>query len=354
MREWYRQKLRELARVDERVKPQAEEPRDILSLTGDVEPGDRQLGDLLRSLQLVDSETLTALLVEARKQRRSLRQLLLAGGYLTLYQMALIEAGNLDGLVLGPVRVIDRLRATPHEIVYRVFDPRSNEEAVLRHLTEAELRDAAHLDEFRQCFTQAIALRHPNLSATLEVLDIAGRPAVLLESCGGLPSTDWPALTSAPGVWYRLVTQTATGLHAAHEAGMVHGHLNAQAILMTADGTLKIAGFGEPDWLTVPPVTTAHERDASGDLSALGRLATEWAQVETTKPNKIKLPPPLQKILKRLTGEGAKGGYATAAELLEDLDSAGSAVPANATAWERFVRQVREQCGEEVPTRKSA
>ena len=79
-----------------------EEKRTVLSMTGEVEPADRQLGDLLHSLELVDSDTLQALLQEARRQRRSLRQLLLAGGYLTLYQMALIETGNLDGLVLGP------------------------------------------------------------------------------------------------------------------------------------------------------------------------------------------------------------------------------------------------------------
>src|SRR5207248_8033038 len=113
--------------------------RDILSLTGAVDPPDQKLGDLLQSLGLVDADTLTALLVEARRQRRSLRQLLLAGGYLTLYQMALIEAGHLDGLVVGPVRVIDRLRATPREVVYRVFDPRAGEEAILRHLTEPEM-----------------------------------------------------------------------------------------------------------------------------------------------------------------------------------------------------------------------
>src|SRR5207302_5919463 len=92
----------------------------------------RQLGDLLRSLGLIEAETLTALLVEARRQRRSLRQILLASGVVTLYQMALIEAGNLDALMLGPVRVVDRLRVTPRETVYRVFDPRRGREAVLR------------------------------------------------------------------------------------------------------------------------------------------------------------------------------------------------------------------------------
>ena len=36
---------------------------------------------------------------------------------------SLIEAGNVAGLVLGPVRVVDRLRATPREVAYRVFTP---------------------------------------------------------------------------------------------------------------------------------------------------------------------------------------------------------------------------------------
>src|SRR5262249_9705632 len=152
MREWYRRKLRELSERrreaehdSDRVKPEdpnretatyapAEPQPNILALTAEVEPGDRKLGELLRSLELVEGETLTSLLVEARRQRRSLRQALLAGGYLTLYQMALIETENLSGLVLGPLRVIDRLRVTTHEAVYRVFDPRQGREAVLRHL----------------------------------------------------------------------------------------------------------------------------------------------------------------------------------------------------------------------------
>src|SRR4029079_8058847 len=127
--------------------------------------GRRGMGGLPRSLALVDAETLAALQTEARRQRRSLRPLLLAGNYLTLYQLALIEAGNLDGLVLGPVRVIDRVRATPHEAVYRVFDPRGNREALLRHLSEAEMFDAVRPDEFRQRFAAAAELQHPNLAA---------------------------------------------------------------------------------------------------------------------------------------------------------------------------------------------
>src|SRR6202040_1954689 len=132
--------------------PVVEAPLDILSMTEEVEPGDRKLGDLLRALNLVEPDTLKSLLVEARRQRRSLRQVLLSGGYLTLYQMALIETENLDGLVLGVLRVIDRLRVTGHEAVYRVFDPRHGREAILRHLAEAELEVAGHADQFRDGF----------------------------------------------------------------------------------------------------------------------------------------------------------------------------------------------------------
>ena len=136
MRDWYRRKLRELVTGPTGSAPGPGE-RDILALTGDVDPGDRRLGDLLTSNGLVDPETLSALLVEARRQRRSLRQVLLSSGNVTLYQMALIEAGNIDALALRPVRVIDRVRVTPREAVYRVFDPRP----------ERGLRDPWHLSE---------------------------------------------------------------------------------------------------------------------------------------------------------------------------------------------------------------
>ncbi len=88
--------------------------------------------------------------------------MLLASGAITLYQLALIEAGNLDSLVLGRFRVIDRLRVSPKEAIYRVFDPKHAGEKsggiyMLRHLGEAEMADAVHPDEFRQRFSAARA-----------------------------------------------------------------------------------------------------------------------------------------------------------------------------------------------------
>lgn len=355
LRQWYRKKLRDLSGVDVPLQSGTEIPvneeneaagkgigRAILSVTGDIGPGDRQLGDLLRNLDLVDADTLTVLFLEARRQRKTLRQLLLAGSYLTLYQMALIEAGNLDALMLGPVRVVDRLPSSPHETKYRVFDPRGPRDAVLRHLAEAEMLDAVRPDAFRQGFAAAAALRDTHLASTYEVLEIGGRPAVLQEWVQGVPSSEWTALAAAPGVWFRLVAQAATGLRTAHGAGLVHGHLRDESFVITAEGILKLVGLGEPGWLVGS--TSEVEPSVASDLAALGAIARCWAAPEAPrKGGKAKpLPRELQSILDRLTTETPAKRYTSAAALLEDLEGK-NAVPANATAWERFLQHVREE-----------
>jgi len=376
MREWYRRKLRELAGVDARAaagsevhstlddldddtgltaaEGEAGARPSILSLTGEVDPSDRQLGDLLGSLGLIEPETLTALLVEARRQRRSVRQILLASGVVTLYQMALIEAGNLDALMLGPVRVVDRLRVTPHEAVYRVFDPRRGQDAVLRHLAEADMHDAVHPDEFRQRFSQAM-LAHPNLAATLEVLEINGRPAALQEWLTGVPSSDWGSLTAAPGVCFRLLNQAALGLQTAHETGLLHGYLRPESLLLTGDGILKLCGFGEPLWLTGLTGPQVQE-DVRADLDALGQIVNGWFIPAVRRPPSRgkALPESLRTVLDRLCGDNNQVRYPSATALLEDLDRAGADVPANAEAWDRLLRHVRENALPEATLRQSA
>ncbi len=196
--------------------------------------------------------------------------------------------------------------------------------------------DAVRPDEFRQRFAAAAMLQHDHLSATYEVLDLAGRPAVLLEWLNGLPSADWPTLVAAPGVWYRLLSQAALALQTAHSAGLIHGHLQPSSFVLTGDGVLKLTGLGEPHWLTIVPSPEAEPTIAT-DLKALGEIATGWAEgTSSRKGARSKpLPEPLQAILRRLESEELGVRFDSAASLLEVLDQAGGSVPANAAAWER-------------------
>jgi hypothetical protein len=394
MREWYRQKLRDLAvggtsgrnytgdvlempaanDVNDPTNPfdfsERREGKKILSIAGDLDPGDKKLGELLRSLGLVDEEILVPLWNEARRQRRTLRQMLLSSGTITLYQLALIEAGNLDGLMLGQFRVVDRVQSNPRETLYRVFDPKRDTVALLRHLSEQEMGDAVHPDEYRQRFLAAATIQHPNVAATYESLELQGRPAVLQEWISGVASSDWPPLAAAPGAWYRLLGQAALGMQAAHMVGLTHGHLTHQSIVLTAEGVVKLTGFGEPMWLS----GSAEPPDAStADIQALGQIASEWSLLAPRrKGSKPKaLPEALQIVLRRMGAEAYSGEisgdelvmvrpvvdedrYPNVTALLEELDEAGADLPPNAEAWDRLVKHASENVTEGVALRRTA
>jgi hypothetical protein len=124
----------------------------------------------------------------------------------------------------------------------------------------------------------------------------------------------------------------------------VHGHLQTTSFVFTTDGVLKLTGAGEPRWLLLPASAEENEPTPQEDLRALGRIAAEWAALGPRRGNKAKpLPTTLQAVLDTLQAEDPNQGYATASELLEALDEAGSDIPPNATAWERFLREVRDQ-----------
>jgi peptidoglycan hydrolase CwlO-like protein len=381
MREWYRKKLKELNRSSESARQRVadgdfptlrlhDDQSEGVPADDNLDPGDRQLGELLRSLELVEADTLAGLWAEAGRQRRSLRQVLLASGAITLYQLALIEAGNVDGLMLGRFRVIDRLRATPRESLYRVLDPtrqdgRSSGFFLLRHLSEAEMQDAVHPDEFRQRFSAARDTPHPNLAGVIEVTEINGRPAALLEWLTGLFSADWPAHAAHPGCWLRLLAMAAEGIAAAHRSGLIHGRMTSDSFVLTPAGNLKVTGFGEPIWLSGGPIAPIEPSMAS-DLRDLGQAAFAWSQLASKKrvrPGKA-FPAELIAIVRRLEADPESPmadtvpidrPYEAAAELIADLQRVARETPSSDDAWEKLLRHVTENAPDgPSPLRQSA
>ncbi len=260
MRAWYRNKIKDLSGTisnslasgyfDNAISsPDLNQDHRSHSVPEPIEPLDNKLGNQLISLGLVESDTLIALMADAKKTRKSLRQALLNGGYLTFYQLALIEAGNINGLMIDRFRVIDKLPSTSKEYIFQVFDPIRKTECLLRHLSESELSDPYHPDEFRQRFSAAINLHHENVASTYEVLEIQGRPAVLVELIQGINQSEWASFHQKPDVWLNLVLQTISGLASIHGAGLVHGPIHQSSLIITGDGCVKWIGVGCPTWL---------------------------------------------------------------------------------------------------------
>jgi hypothetical protein len=298
---------------------------------------------------------------------------LLASGAISLYQLALIEAGNLDALMLGRFRVVDRLRITPRETVYRVFDPMRAESAsrgtyLLRHLSEVENQDATHPDEFRQRFAAVRDAAHPNLAATIEVLDIHGRPAAVQEWITGAPSLEWPGEATVPGVWLRLLSGAAAGLAAGHSAGLVHGRLVSNSFVLTDDGGLKLLGFADPNWL-LGLSEPDEEPTLHTDLRALGRIVFGWSQLgqqaaSKKRGNRAKaFPEPLIVVIRRLEADAdtpmadtAVGvePYRSAEELLDHLQQLALSFPCRSADWAALVEAVTGRSEESEAFRQSA
>ena len=350
MREWYRRKLRDLAGArPESVKVMA----NGFSPSHELEPGDKHLGELLRSLELVDAETLQSLWASAGQQNRTLRQVLLASGAVTLYQLALIEAGNLDALMIGRFRVVDRIRLTPREACFRVYDP-THGTCLLRILGDAEMHDALHPDEYRMRFAATMDARHPGLLATLEVLELNGRPAIVQEWVPGLPSSEWPGAISQPGLWLKLVTDAASAIDTAHSAGLVHGRLSSESFLLADGGTVKVLGFGEPPWLA-SGLASSFEPTPEADLRAFGQVALLWATTapETKRKSRAKgFPDSLMAVLRRLEtdpanpmGDTLSGAepYRSAGELLSDLHRLAAKFPLAPESWQELLGHLADR-----------
>jgi hypothetical protein len=294
MRAWYRNKIKDLSGTissslasgyfDNALStPDSSQDNRSHSVAEPIEPSDNKLGDQLISLGLVESDTLITLMVEAQKTRKSLRQALLNGGYLTFYQLALIEAGNINGLMIDRFRVIDKLPSTSKEYIFQVFDPIRKIECLLRHLSESELSDPYHPDEFRQRFSAAINLHHENVASTYEVLEIQGRPAVLVELIQGINQSEWASFHQKPDVWLNLVLQTISGLASMHGVGLVYGPIHQSSLIITREGCIKWIGAGCPTWLFS---IESHEiNNFKNDVENLAGEILKWLYNHEDKQN---------------------------------------------------------------------
>jgi hypothetical protein len=215
-----------------------------------------------------------------------------------------------------------------------------------------------HPDEFRQRFATARDAAHPNLETVVEVLETGGRSAALIEWPSGLVSAEWPAQAAHPGCWVRLMAMAAAGLDAAHRAGLAHGRLTSDSFLLSADGVLKVVGFGEPPWLWAGS-PTAQEPSPAADLRALGQAAAGWSQLAATgKGRKKVFPAELATVLRRLESDfetpmadtmAADPPYASAADLLDDLRRIARETSFSDDAWSKLIRHVADNAPQELP-----
>jgi WD40 repeat protein len=273
-------------------------------------------------------------------------------------------------------------------VVYRARDTRLGRVVALKVLRAGDQAGEEDLARFRAEAEAVARMQHPHIVQIFEVGEHEGRAFCALEYVGGgslarrLGGTPLPARDAAA-----LVETLAGAVQYAHDRRVLHRDLKPANVLLTEDGTPKVADFGLAKRLDVEdgrtrtgavmgtPAYMAPEQ-AAGDARALGPAADVYAlgailyecltgrppflaetplatleQVRAREPVPVralnpKVPRDLETVcLKCLRKEPARR-YPSARELADDLRRFQGGEPVRARpvpSWERALTWARRR-----------
>jgi WD40 repeat protein len=176
------------------------------------------------------------------------------------------------GTRLGPYEIQSLLGAGGMGEVYRARDTRLGRDVALKVLHGDVVGDPDRLRRFEQEARAVAALNHPNILTVHDVGTQDGAPYVVAELLEG-QSLREVVLQRAPTQRQVLqwAAQTAQGLSAAHQKGVVHRDIKPENLFLTADGRIKILDFGLAKRIEAAPAST-RDMTAAGDPTKTGTV----------------------------------------------------------------------------------
>ena len=195
-------------------------------------------------------------------------------------------------VVGGVYRLFERIEADAESERYLARDGRSGTVVVVRRLIPALTRDAERERRFIETARSALEIRHPRLVPLLDVGESGGGSYVVSERVD-LPSAATRLAESgsiAAGDVLRLGIQALEGLEALHAAGLVHGDVRPEQVLLQPDGQVRLDGIGQA---AVGPSTSPYRApeqargkrvDGRADLYGLGATLVALLAGKALKP----------------------------------------------------------------------
>jgi serine/threonine-protein kinase len=147
---------------------------------------------------------------------------------------------------IGHYKVVAELGRGGMGIVYKAHEESLNRFVAIKVLGEHLAEDPGHVERFLREARSAASLNHPNIVQIYAVSEEEGRHFFAMEYVSGR-SLQQILRSSGPleAVQVaKIALQTASGLRAAHEQGIIHRDIKPANLLIDDRGLVKIADFG--------------------------------------------------------------------------------------------------------------
>ena len=298
------------------------------------------------------------------------------------------------GQTISHYKITEKLGEGGMGVVYKAEDTKLKRPVALKFLAAHLLDDDEITARFRREAEAAAALTHSNIAVIYDIDESDGRSFIVMEFVEGRNVSDTIAerplkLDQA----LDLAIQTAQGLRAAHEKGVVHRDIKSANLMVTPQGQVKIMDFGlaqlaersrltqttavlgTPSYMS-PEQALGEKTDRRTDLWSLGvvlyemvtgRLPFEGERQEAVlygitneEPEPVTalragLPMDLEWIISKVLAKNRDERYQHAADLLVDLQTlkkkVGSGISATLRASQRMAGTAAAR-GEQQQRRK--
>jgi serine/threonine-protein kinase len=165
---------------------------------------------------------------------------------LTLWQAQQLLAGRSSGFKVDRYLLLDLIGQGGMGRVYLARDTRLNRRVALKILSPERINNPRAIARFQREARVGAQLQHENLVRIYDFGESNGRYFLVMEYIEGKTIgtliSEQGAMPVAAAV--RLLRQVAMGLEHAHRKGLIHRDVNPYNILVTHDGTAKLADLG--------------------------------------------------------------------------------------------------------------
>jgi eukaryotic-like serine/threonine-protein kinase len=291
---------------------------------------------------------------------------------LTLWQAQQLLAGRTGGFKVDRYVLLDLIGQGGMGRVYLARDTRLNREVALKILSPERISNPRAIARFQREARVGAQLQHENLVRIYDFGESSGRYYLVMEYIEGKTIGTLIAEQGQmpPATAVRLVRQIAFGLEHAHRKGLIHRDVNPYNVLVTRDGTAKLADLGlaidlaEEDHVTREGATVgtfdyvapeqarhSHSADIRSDIYSLGctfyhmcagrvpfpspslpeKLFSHQA-IEPTPLNELvaDLPEGLGEIIQRMMRKLPDERFATPLQVVQALESYADELPSTA------------------------